>query len=269
METHFPSSANIETIHNFYTLLLNEVEQAGYNEQEKALLANRRSYYGRYLHPPLRPYFVETVIPHIAHVIPFLVTGQSQPYIFDLGCGLGMQSIIFASLGARVVGMDVRGESIALCHKRKAYYEKQLNRELEIQFIHRDFLSSDPAEFDTRFDSLFSMAAFSCIRPLEQTAKLVSAILKQDAKIYLYEKNSDHLLNKVRSSPEPSPQSTVKAFEEEGFIRRFLYGACALPSPFWQFPSLNQSLVHPVNRMLKKSLPLSFNYVLGMQRATV
>jgi SAM-dependent methyltransferase len=255
----------VETVHNFYVSLLDEVRQAGYDEAEKLLLANRRLYYGRYLSPDLRDYFVETVIPHIARAIPWVET-TPQPHIFDLGCGLGMQSIIFASLGARVVGLDVRKEAIALCEKRKAYYEKRLNRELDITFIHGNFLTARPEDFGTRFDLLFSMAAFSNIRPLESTVKLISSILKPDAKVYLYEKNSSHLLNLLRRTPEPSPSSTLAAFAKEGFTPCFLHGAGAFPSHFWKSMLLNHAVVHPANSLLEKSLPLSFNYVLGMQR---
>ena len=59
---------------------------------------------------------------------------QPNQYIFDLGCGLGMQSIIFASLGAKVAALDMNEEAILLCKKRKAYYENKLNVDLDISF---------------------------------------------------------------------------------------------------------------------------------------
>jgi SAM-dependent methyltransferase len=258
-------SAHIATVQTFYVSLLDELNQANYTDSEKALLANRRLYYGRYLNSNLRDYFVEAVIPHIARAIPWVETSP-KPHIFDLGCGLGMQSIIFASLGARVVGYDIRSEAIALCRKRKEFYEKKLGRELDITFMQGNFLNAKAEDFDTRFDMLFSMAAFSNIRPLEHTVKLVSAILKPDAKIYLYEKNSSHVLNLLRRTPEPRPSRTVAAFEKEGFTPCFLRGAGAFPSAFWKSMRLNQAVVHPANHLLEKSLPLSINYVLGLQR---
>jgi SAM-dependent methyltransferase len=258
-------SSETQTVHTFYVSLLDELEQAGYTNAERALLANRRLYYGRYLNPGLRGYFVETVIPHVAQAIPWVATNP-KPNILDLGCGLGMQSIIFASLGAKVVGVDIRKEAIALSEKRKAYYEKRLNLDLDIEFINRDFLKTRAEDFDTHFDMLFSMAAFSNMRPMERTVQLISAILKQDAKVYLYENNSSHVLNMLRHRPEPSPSSTVKAFAREGFTECFLQGAGALPHPFWKSMLLNKAVVHTANSLLQKSLTLSFNYVLGMQR---
>lgn len=261
-------SAHVATVQTFYVSLLDELAQAGYSDSEKALLANRRLYYGRYLNSNLRDYFVEAVIPHIARAIPW-VESTPKPNIFDLGCGLGMQSLIFASLGARVVGMDIRKEAIALCEKRKAYYEKRLDRELDITFIHGNFLTAKAEDFNTRFDMLFSMAAFSNIRPVEDTVKLISTILKPDAKVYLYERNSSHLLNMIRRTPEPTPSRTAAAFAKEGFTRCFLHGAGAFPSAFWKSMLLNHAVVHPANQLLEKSLPLSFNYVLGLQRGRV
>ncbi|HET6463301.1 MAG TPA: hypothetical protein VFH33_05815, partial [Candidatus Krumholzibacteria bacterium] len=96
--------------------------------------------------------------------------------------------------------------------------------------------------------------------------QLISAVLKDDAKILIYEKNSDHPLHQLRNSPEPSPATVTEAFDREGFERAFLEGGCALPGPFWKFERLNESVVAPANNLLRKTLRLSFNYVLGFKR---
>lgn len=255
-----------ETVQRFYFMLPHELQHAGYSDAERALLADERLYYGRYLNPGRRNYFVETVIPQVAHAVSFLMAGARRPRILDLGCGLGMQSIIFASLGAKVVGIDVREEAIALCIKRKAYHERLLGRRLDVEFIQRDFLLTSPEDFRADFDAVFSMAAFSSIQPVEQTARLVSTMLRDDAKIFIYEKNSDHPLHQLRNSPEPGPTSIADVFAREGFDCCFLEGGCALPGPFWKFARLNETIVRPANDLLKKTLRLSFNYVLGFQR---
>lgn len=261
--------SSLEVVQYFYSSILDELKQAGYDSQEIALLGDTKFYYGRYLNPRLRNYFNQTVIPYIACAISYLLINRSNQYIIDLGCGLGMQSIIFASLGAKVVALDISEEAISLCKKRKFYYEKKLNIDLDIEFIHRDFRLSHQNEFNFKFDGLFSMSAFSYITPLDRTVKLISSILKDDARIFLYEKNSTNLLNSIRGSKEPSPENTINAFKREGFNKCSIYGGCSLPSFFWKFHFLNQLVLHPLNNLLRKSIYLSFNYVLSMKRGAI
>lgn len=265
------SLSNIKTVQKFYSTLLSEVEQAGYNSQEISLLGNTRRYYGRYLNPSLRNYFIQTVIPHIADAISyFRLMERPNLNILDLGCGLGIQSLIFASFGAKVVGVDIREEAISLCKKRKAYYEKELKVDLDLEFHHCDFRLSHQRYFNIRFDCLFSMSAFSYITPLEKTVKLISYLLKDDAKIFLYEENATFLVSYFkRREIIPSPKTTANAFRKEKFDTDFLYGGCSLPSFFWRIQFLNRLFMLPLNNLLRKRLYLSFNYILGMKRGSV
>jgi hypothetical protein len=169
-------------------------------------------------------------------------------------------------MGAKVVGVDIRREAVELCMKRKAYHEQLLGTKLDIEFVQRNFLETRPEDFESRFDAVFSMSAFASIQPLEHTTRLISAVLKDDAKILIYEKNSDHPLHQLTNSPEPSPAAVIDMFRREGFDRCFLEGGCALPGPFWKFTRLNGSVVAPANNLLRKTMRLSFNYVLGFKR---
>jgi hypothetical protein len=100
-----------------------------------------------------------------------------------------MQSIIFASLGEKVVAVDILEEAVDLSKKRKVYYEEKLNIDSDIKFIQCDFRQCDQSDFDYEFNCLFSMGAFSYIFFLSRTVKLIFSILKSNAKIFLYEIN--------------------------------------------------------------------------------
>lgn len=63
--------------------------------------------------------------------VSYLRVESGHHTILDVGCGLGMQSIISAMLGASVVGVDIRDDCIRLCEKRQAFYEGQLGRPLD------------------------------------------------------------------------------------------------------------------------------------------
>lgn len=263
------SLSNLETVQYFYSSLLDEVKHGGYNPQEISLLGNTTTYYGRYLNPSLRNYFIQTVIPHLVCAISYFSIDRPKQLIFDLGCGLGMQSIIFASLGATVVAVDRSEEAISLCKRRKSYYEIKLNIDLNIDFIYSDFHMINQRKFNSKFDCLFSMAAFNSIKPLDTTVGLISSILKPNAKVFLYDGNSTHPLSSLGASTSLSTEKAINAFKREGFEKYFLYGGCSLPRYFWRFPLLNRPFLQPVNNLLRKSLFLSFSYVLGLKRSAV
>jgi len=257
----------LETVEQFYSLLLDEIAEVGYSSQELSLLWDQTGYYGRYLNMDVRNYFIQTVMPHIAQaILYFELNKRENVTMLDLGCGLGMQSLIFAGLGAKVKGVDKSERCISLCWKRKAHYEKKLKTSLDIDFQQRDFGASHSKSFRAQFDCAFSMSAFSYMRPAERTVSLLTSILKRDAQIYLYEANSAYLLRLLKSWSEIRiPKDIVNLFENEGYHLDFLYGGCAISRWFWSLPSLNCLMV-ALNELMRKSLHLSFNYVLGMRR---
>lgn len=261
-------SPRVQTVRSFYSQLIDEVSRAGYDATEQSLLAHPLDYYGRYLDLRSRDYVNRTVLPRVADGIEFLgVLERPGMRIVDVGCGLGMQSLILASLGASVVGIDVREESIALCRKRQAYYERELGTRLDLEFRREDFATIRRADFAQRFDALFSMSAFSYIKPLDRAAVNASWILGDNARVFLYEQNALNALDSMkRSEPIPSPYDVAAAFARDGFRTELLQGANSLPSFLWRVPALNATVLSPANESLRKNLRVSFAYVLGMQR---
>ena len=263
------SSPRVQTVRAFYSALIDEIAHGGYDDNERSLLHHPEDYYGRYLDQRSRDYVNWTVMPHIADAIRYFdLEARPRQRIFDLGCGLGMQSLIFASMGATVVGVDVREESVELCRKRKAYHEQRLGRALDVEFHHTDFGRADLDAFGGSFDALFSMSALSYVKPLDATARRASNLLKDDARIFLYEQNGAFALDGLkRTEPIPKPHEIIAAFEREGFVTDFLLGAGSIPWNLWRLPALNEALLAPANDLLRKQLRLSFKYVLGMKRS--
>ena len=54
--------------------------------------------------------------------------------VFDAGCGYGSESFLFASLGARVIAVDVDAEKIRIARLRQPHYEDAFKRKLDIEF---------------------------------------------------------------------------------------------------------------------------------------
>lgn len=55
-------------------------------------------------------------------------------FVLDAGCAFGSESFLFASLGARVLAVDIDPQRIVIAKKRLPYFEAKLGRKLDIQF---------------------------------------------------------------------------------------------------------------------------------------
>ncbi len=112
--------------------MIDEYEQHPYSPDEIALLSDTRQYYGRLLNTRTREYAIDNATCNISKVIRYFeLNRDGVKSVLDIGCGLGMQSIIFAARGARVVGIDLNPHCIRLCNKRKRYYEELLQIDLD------------------------------------------------------------------------------------------------------------------------------------------
>lgn len=82
--------------------------------------------------------------------------------VLDAGCGFGTESIIAALLGAKVLGVDLSVERIAVARKRVQYYERVKKRRLDVTFEARDVSSLEvEEEFDLVWANEFISHVFS------------------------------------------------------------------------------------------------------------
>lgn len=253
-------------VSDFYALLDREMTGHALTPAERQSMCDARLYYGRYLNPRTRPYFEETVIPVIANGLVWLNRERSN-VVLDLGCGLGMQSILLAAMGKSVVAVDIRPECIALGEKRLRYYEQILGRKLDIEFVCANFNEDDLSRYVGRFDGVFSMSAFSYMRPLEDSVSRVSRLCSKDARVFLFEENSANVVSRIlRRRSAAKPSAVIGQFEKHGFEQHSLQGTCSLPKQLWRYPAVNR-YVRNVDAVLRRSMHLAFSYALKMARS--
>jgi 2-polyprenyl-3-methyl-5-hydroxy-6-metoxy-1,4-benzoquinol methylase len=256
-------------IEPLYAMMLEEIKHPQYGEREIDLFEDPIFYYGRYLNPATRTYAIHNLVSNVSTAVNyFKLGGPSQVRIVDLGCGLGMQSIIFASLGAEVLGIDLDPECIALCRKRQRYFEERLGRMLKMEFLEVDFRKFDPKSLVQVYDGLFSMSAFAHIQPLKDTVAKISALLSDKGRVVLWDMNPDYLFLNVWSKKRknvPRPREIEAEFTKHGFTADLFVGGCAIPHQFWRSYTL-LGVTSKLNELLKKSLRLSFTYLFAASR---
>jgi len=262
-------SVSSTTVEALYAMLLDEISQPQYDSEELSLFHDPINYYGRYLDPETRQYALHNAVSNISEAVRYFQTQDMTPVkVIDLGCGLGMQSIIFAALGWEVLGIDLLPSCTALCRKRQSYYEARLGQKLNLRFIAADFRKFDPSSFAGKYNRLFSMSAFVHIPPLERTVATISTLLGETSRVFLWDQNPTYLFRggiARRHCRVPRPHEIVRAFAQHGFRAGVLRGACAVPHQFWGSTAFNGA-VSKVNRVLTKNLRLSFTYILGLSR---
>jgi len=136
--------ANIEEIKKWETA---EVERSAGEAQKKGEenLRIKDEIIERYLNPPAdTPYQLE----YAYH----LLGDVRDKTVLDYGCGLGENSVLIASRGARVVGVDISPETIELAEKRMELHQLGENTEFRVASAHEL-----PLE-DESVDVVFGMA---------------------------------------------------------------------------------------------------------------
>jgi 2-polyprenyl-3-methyl-5-hydroxy-6-metoxy-1,4-benzoquinol methylase len=116
----------------------------------------------------LSPLGVYGYASRLAPALLSLKEAQSAVRLLDAGCGYGTESLLFASLGADVTGVELVSERVELARSRVSFYQSHLERGRAPFSIH--FSNTDVIRYLERsapFDIIWTMEAISHIHPLE------------------------------------------------------------------------------------------------------
>ena len=84
--------------------------------------------------------------------------------ILDCGCGWGTHALLFAFLGARVIGAELIEERLHIGRVRLEWYRKQANRPLDVEFMARNIF---PVLRERSCEMVWICQAISHIHPAE------------------------------------------------------------------------------------------------------
>ena len=173
-----------DLVRSTYDALEREVREAGHTPDELALLSDPVNYYGRFLDPKDRAYSMAAVERNIVRALEFLGPGTGRT-LLDIGCGLGMNAIVFARAGYSVVGVDISKLAVGFARKRVAWWSAN-GASLDVTVIEANFLALD---LPTRFDAVFSMSAFAHICPVEAATDRLASFLAMNGRAFLWDQS--------------------------------------------------------------------------------
>lgn len=122
------------------------------------------------------------------------ITNQNSR-IIDLGCGSGTSAILFALLGARVVGIDLNPVLLAVCRKRQEFYEKHFGT-LSLQFVQADTRTFDYSTFKP-IDAIYSLFAFNMMQPTSRLLASILPALASNGRIVISDGNRLSIYNRL------------------------------------------------------------------------
>jgi 2-polyprenyl-3-methyl-5-hydroxy-6-metoxy-1,4-benzoquinol methylase len=163
------------------------------------------------------------------------IFGQNpHPKIFDVCCGTGSHSILFALMGARVVALDHSPGQLDAMRKRQAYYEKYCQNVGRIEILQDDALSSEPASRGP-FDAVYSTAGMGHFLTAETIAGHFKAMLRPGGYLILKSPNPQCITARLfkRIEGRSTMAEYRAAARTHGFTVERLKGIVAIPRVAW------------------------------------
>ena len=191
-----PSCAEL-TLDDVQRYLLNFLEEwqaFPLNSAERAVLSDVKIL-GRLLNPRTRGFFLYHFCQPVRRAVDAFFAVNSHPRVLELGCGSGSISLLFALIGAEVIGVDLDPVMISACRRRQLFYEGQYGR-LPVTFVEADafeFLSEDSRSFD----AIHLLFSFNTIQPSTRLLNLISGVLAPGGRLVITDGSQQGLVNRL------------------------------------------------------------------------
>lgn len=177
---------SLEIFNDFFSILERE-----YDRGNPFLDSDGYKFFKRYYHRSFdnklrRALYKKLYYGRLSYMINLLFN-LKNPIILDAGCGLGSESIFFSSLGAEVVGVDIKEKMIKTAEKRKLFYGDLIGRKVE--FVLGNVFEAVKKQ---KFDIIWMNEAISHIHPAEDFLKLARRQLNPGGRVIISEGNGDN-----------------------------------------------------------------------------
>lgn len=181
--------------------------------------------------------------------------------MLDVCCGSGTQSLLFAFLGASVVGVDNSHEQLELFGKRIRYYETHSGKTLNIRLIKADVTIHDFQQL-AKFDTIYSYIGIGQLQCAETVFEKFCGLLNSGGLLIL--KNGNPECKWLSFFGKPPPDSTRNEYRtvaaKYGFDVIRAEGTAGLPRQFWGITPFSLRLSRALSRFLAFQLSISYTF---------
>lgn len=113
---------------------------------------------------------------------------ENEVAVLDAGSGFGTYSMLYAAVGARVVGVDLRPDRLSAAERRLAFHERDTGERLPITYERADLTRAWPRDYDL----VWVYNALSHIDPLEGFLDATRTHLKPGGVLVVGDINGAH-----------------------------------------------------------------------------
>lgn len=124
----------------------------------------------------------------IKNAIQMIVKSRTRLSILDCGCGFGTEALMFAVLGAKVLGVDLNSERLDVARKRVKYYEEHFLTNLEVTFKLCNIFRYK-SEWENSFDIIYAKEFISHAYSVSKFIEFARAYLKNGGYLIVNDTN--------------------------------------------------------------------------------
>jgi len=136
----------------------------------------------------------ETMVSRLQHALQWVMQRGPRVRVLDAGCGLGTESLLFAQIGAEVVGVDLFDKYVTAAQERLEQFEAHIGKRLKVRFSAMNLFDIPANE---RFDLIYCREAISHIDPISRFLEFSHSRLVPGGQLVVSDANGACLANQL------------------------------------------------------------------------
>jgi SAM-dependent methyltransferase len=138
-----------------------------------------------------------------------------EPYILEVGCGCGTESLWMAYHGAKVVGIDIQEDRLRVARKRQEILEHHIKRKVNLTVENVSIFDISESNL---FDILWLEQALHHIEPRDKAFDKIVDLVKENGFIVISEANAWNPLIQTRLFAKRGFKTIIE-FEDQNGIK--------------------------------------------------